>query len=671
MLRRIFETGLEKIGRIISAQHNINIVFQGNGAYTDGQTIYLPSTDELSDDLMQDLHGFLDHEVSHCLFSDFTQFKKLRKGKGKRFQKELLNAVEDVRIEREIVKEYPGCKYNLEPLNTKLKGKLEKEWDKLQFLVKFIYSASCQMECGKYPEDPKVERLMKLNEDLIAKFNDCKTTDELRKIADKITERVIDYIEKPPESDKKGEGDESKGKDGEEGEKSDKSGKGSGEKSDKDKKKNKDKGKGDKGDDDDESESKDGKGDTDKSESKDSDGDDGKGELTDKEREEAKKMLGDKDEDEKKEEGEDGKCDGDCNRCQKTSGGDADSDGKVCEGDCSEWNEVPLNVDDMIGREVKKFCKEHPLGLDKDGKPNPHIRTSRGRNRKPHIPASTKYDREIDETGKGNCKRYNELKAEIHPQVASVKHWFEKVLKVQENVHWKTERERGMINGRSLNQLVSNPNYRTPFKEQCRTETNNVAVEILIDLSASMSGSKIQTAKLTAIAMAEALNALQIPFEITGWHSCGDSGMAREFGHHHGGGHYNRTHERLNTYIYKRFDSAVLNGLEKIKCGSENPDGEAVKWAANRLAIQKQNRKIMFVLSDGYPCTADSDNEILNHDLDEAVKKIKKAGIEIVGIGIESSAVRDFYPDYLVINDVSELPKGALQKLARIITKAG
>ena len=39
----IFETVLEKIGRIITRQYGIEIVFEGTGASTDGKTIQLPS----------------------------------------------------------------------------------------------------------------------------------------------------------------------------------------------------------------------------------------------------------------------------------------------------------------------------------------------------------------------------------------------------------------------------------------------------------------------------------------------------------------------------------------------------------------------------------------------------------------------------------------------------
>ena len=124
-MKRVFETGLEKLGRIIASQHNIRIVFRGQGASTDGKTIYLPSTSDLTPELMQDMHGFLDHEVAHCRFTDFEQLDKLMPGRGGKFQKDLLNACEDSRIEILQIEDLPGCALNLDPLNEKYRGLAE------------------------------------------------------------------------------------------------------------------------------------------------------------------------------------------------------------------------------------------------------------------------------------------------------------------------------------------------------------------------------------------------------------------------------------------------------------------------------------------------------------------------------------------------------------------
>jgi len=704
-MKRIFETGLEKIGRIIAAQYDIEVVFQGSGAKTDGKTIYLPATTELTPELMEDMHGFLDHEVGHCRYSCFNQFDKLIRGRGAAFHKNLLNALEDVRIEREIVKEFPGCHYNLKPLNEKLKkGIRDNGVEKYPWPVQLIFEIEGRMSGEPWNiEDKNVMVMMDRIETHVAKLNDCKSTDELRRVTEDITRAVIDYVDNEEEDcsgdckDRKnehGKGGES-GESGEGGEGSEKEEGSEGTSKGKGGEEEEAEGSGSKG--------KGGSGTGEKNKTEKSDDTmtgGGSGSEEEKgagEGEEKTEASGSEGKTGSEGEGDEGGADKD----GKGDGTGSDDRGPrpprdkrgdevINDNKDKRWDETNFTVDDMIRRNIEKFCEEHPTGVEPDGVDAGMARpgdgpaslkrgrhgaapiVDRGRSSKPYLVSTTRFDKEMDVTGKGDPRKYNKLKAEINKHVSSIKHWLEKTLKVQENVHWRTERERGMINGRSLNRMFTNPNYRTPFKEQRRTETTNVAVEILIDLSGSMSGDKIETARLTAIAIAEALTQLQIPFEITGFHSVPDQRMAR-WSLDHGGdlSRFARYQERLELMVFKRFDSAKLNGLVNIKSGYQNPDGDAVKWAANRLSEQKQKRKIMLVLSDGHPATSERRYQILHGDLYRAVRKIIKAGIEVVGIGIMDHHVREFYPEYVVINNIAELPRKVMGKLARIIARAG
>ena len=172
---------------------------------------------------------------------------------------------------------------------------------------------------------------------------------------------------------------------------------------------------------------------------------------------------------------------------------------------------------------------------------------------------------------------------------------------------------------------------------------------------------------MAVVAMAEALKSLDIPFEVTGFHST----LSRELYAHAGArdDRFGRTQEMLDLHVFKRFDCPTLYAIEKIKSGHNNPDGECVVWAAKRLAERKEKRKILLVLSDGYPNTNDTDTTRLNQDLRLKVKNIIKSGIEVVGVGIATDAVRYFYPDFIVINELESLPKEAMKKLSKIVAK--
>lgn len=71
-----------------------------SSAYTDGKTIVVPNVPESFPKAV--LWGFLGHECAHVRYTDFNA------GWGRGMRKSLVNILEDARIEREIVNEYPG-----------------------------------------------------------------------------------------------------------------------------------------------------------------------------------------------------------------------------------------------------------------------------------------------------------------------------------------------------------------------------------------------------------------------------------------------------------------------------------------------------------------------------------------------------------------------------------
>jgi len=325
----------------------------------------------------------------------------------------------------------------------------------------------------------------------------------------------------------------------------------------------------------------------------------------------------------------------------------------------SEFDKHVHDVHSLINEEIKDAIKEEKVTIRK----NPEGREFATSG---YIPFSTRFDKVTDHSGKGSVHNYASLKHEVKSIVAPIKHDLERILKVKENAKWRVERERGSVNSKSLSKLLTDKNYRTPFKEFHKVETNNVAVQLLVDMSGSMAG-KIHIAQMAVVAMAEALKSLDIPFEVTGFHST----LSRELYAHTGArdDRFGRTQEMLDLHVFKRFDCPTLYAIEKIKSGHNNPDGECVVWAAKRLAERKEKRKILLVLSDGYPNTNDTDTTRLNQDLRLKVGNIIKSGIEVVGVGITTDAVRHFYPEYIVINDLDKLPSETMKKLSKILVR--
>lgn len=613
-MRFSFETAIERLGRILARQYHINVVYEGDQARTDGNTIYLPQVKEMNDELWADLNGYLDHEVGHC---KFTKFDEMTQAKT-RMHREMLNMVEDVRIEREMIKEFPGCELNLTPLNTKLRAGLAEKWAELPWPVRVTIGVGDIMQ-GKAPRiDEDTQRYFDKITEHAKALNDCTNTTQLRER----TAEIVKLIQEEREEEKKEEEQEQDADGGGSGDDSDKDGESEG---------------GDKGDS--KSEPSDG----------DSDSDSEPGDGSKSKPSKSKSKGG----------GKPSEPSDDAADEMLTEAADSDEP--------SQWDEHTTNVGDMVNEELKKHIDKEA----KDAKPKPSRRetTPDTLSSTPHIPVTTRFDTVTDHSGKGDSAKYARLKREVLSLVGPIKQQLERILKVQENAKWRSERERGGLDPRSLSRLASNKGYRTVFREHTKTETNNVAVELLIDMSGSMNGTKIHNAKLTAVAMAEALKDLQIPFEVTGFYSEYDNRVIN-FARTQGDlGRYNRTTESLRLHVFKGFDASSLSGLEKLYVGSQNPDGECVAWAAKRLAERREKRKILIVLSDGMPATGDGDYGRLNSDLKTKVEKIQKSGIECIGVGIETESVKRFYKDYVVLGNVKDLPKSAMKKLSSLITK--
>ncbi|PRY08668.1 cobalamin biosynthesis protein CobT [Paraburkholderia sp. BL25I1N1] len=287
------------------------------------------------------------------------------------------------------------------------------------------------------------------------------------------------------------------------------------------------------------------------------------------------------------------------------------------------------------------------------------------------IPLATEFDDIRDLTGQGDSAAWRELRARARADTAPLKEKLERALSADERTHWRREQERGEIDRAALAKLATSPGYRTPFRTQRPAKGRDVAVTLLIDRSGSMAGRKIELARQCAAALCDALTQLSFDCEVLGYCSVESAPMKQLYERQLAGGadlrRYNRFVERLDLKVYKRFGATDLSGIAAIDCGHENPDGEALAWAATRLADRQAERRILMMFSDGYPSTGDGDPQVLRSDLRERVAAIGKRGIELVGIGVLTDAVEDFYPHNVVVSRLADLPSTVFSVLSSML----
>ena len=105
----------------------------------------------------------------------------------------------------------------------------------------------------------------------------------------------------------------------------------------------------------------------------------------------------------------------------------------------------------------------------------------------------------------------------------------------------------------------------------------------------------------------------------------------------------------------------------------ENIDGEALKWAFNKMNKRKEERKILMVISDGAPVDdstlSSNSTDYLEVDLKDTVKWIEnKSDIELLAIGIGHDVTR-YYNRAIKIADVQDLGDAMINQLTDLFTE--
>lgn len=727
-----FETVLEKVARMIARNYGVSVVIRGNQAFTDGKTIHLPMFEDMSREMFDDLLGFTDHEVCHVKYTTFKEIKKVVNGFHKHFlnavedsrielelPKEYPGSAMNLRrLNRKWVAKLNESWDKIDPKT----GKSELPWPvRLIFAMRNVYD-------GVTPRvDDDFKPLFDHVRHMVEKLPLCKSTGELREE----TKKIIDAINEKrrqlalglpdPEEEMEGEPDEasvplndkdkkkkrktskdlldpatemSDSDDGEAGEgdeggsdkEDDKESDGKG-KDKKDQSKKKNKSKGDDSDESEDDEDSEGNSDGD-SNGKDSDkkDKDKKGKGKNKDKSEDSEGDEDSDSDESTGSSSSNKGKGKATKNKPTPSDEEITPEIETRRNYARWGELETKMmeekADQEDSEFDKHVSSSETYIENQVEEEIKVQDVSPRNyrgmyydkdikKAVSLPYSKEYDEVKDHSGKGSITKYGEMKKQVMPVVNPIRMALERMLKVKENAKITANRERGRLNKRSLHQLAADRSFRYPFEELTRVDTKNVAVELLIDLSGSMHGSKIEMARQTALAIGESLAGLNIAFEMTGFHTDGSRELASKVAGLSSveSQRFNRFGEKLVHHVFKSFDTVSLTGITNAHSAGANADGESLIWAAKRLALRREKRKILFVFSDGQPAYGGADHMCLAGDLKRVVEDLVKSRINVVGFGIQTDAVSAFYPDWVIVQELKDLPVKVMNKLRKLLEK--
>jgi cobalamin biosynthesis protein CobT len=651
-----------RVGRIVAAEQGLDIRVQGTKAYASEGCVTIPNVEVyawLGRFAKRMLHGLLDHECAHAVFSDLRLYaacvtqdlSEIRASFARKSRTpspefllvlkvpiypRLLNIVEDSWIERKQGERYIGSKQNLDSKNRwfidqpgteeMLKGE-----DKIGAMLQMF----CLVSRGAMTLDqvrqraPEIGALLATVEDLTITARACNSTVEATDVAHELYLRIQQQHEKQEQEKKEQEKQEQEAPgepgEGEPGEPTP----------------------DDQGDDQDDQEPAQGQGPTE----------------------------GDP---------EDGDSDGEPQAGPEgTEDGEGEQDENVPDiPDPAEWADdgKPMDPEGSIQSTIDQYFEEN--------------------NNDEYIKFSDEYDIEVDLSSKQGALSLDQIEAEAEVATSALTHAFEASLRARREKRWVTGHDEGFVDMDVMGEFaVGSMSADSIYFREEQEDSDDVAVSLLVDSSGSMS-SRYRLAAVTAMAFHKALAAVQISHEVCGFTTARTSdirhmpwlqGADRE--------HANAQHSALKAAlneakkrgtdisqfarctsarrgdvngpihaILKRFNDPSPLGITNVTSAVQNLDGEALLWQARRLAERSERRRVIFVISDGHP-TGSKNTGLSALHLRNTISKVLQAGIEVYGIGICSQSVKSYYPRSWVVNDVEELCQVALTGLTEILTE--
>ena len=279
------------------------------------------------------------------------------------------------------------------------------------------------------------------------------------------------------------------------------------------------------------------------------------------------------------------------------------------------------------------------------------------------------------------------LRKNLDQQLLGLKNFISKLanklqrkLLAKQNRSWDFDLEEGALDTSKLTRVIIDPLNSLSFKKEKDIKFKDTLVTILIDNSGSMRGKPISVAAICADILSRTLERCAVKVEILGFttkHWKG--GESRQKWIDNQKPLFPGRLNDLRHIIYKSADIPWRQSKNNIglmlKEGllKENIDGEALRWAYNKILKRKEKRKILMVISDGAPVDdstlSANTSDYLESNLKQMVKWIEKnSSVELLAIGIGHDVTR-YYSKAIKIADVQDLGDAMINQLTGLFSE--
>ena len=253
----------------------------------------------------------------------------------------------------------------------------------------------------------------------------------------------------------------------------------------------------------------------------------------------------------------------------------------------------------------------------------------------------------------GGIAEYNAillpLRGELNYLVQHLRSLVDRKRQKKRSLSFVRNRRRGMVDIRRLWKLCAGRDdvfrqRRVDDGSQMITDPDSLAVYLLMDESHSMMDfGRYVRARQAAIIVSEALDTLGITFAITGY----------------------TVGPRLRRILYKEFHECyteVKARLLDMRHRAGTFTAEHIPFAVRRLEKRSERRKILIAVTD-------SDEIESPIRLENAILDAREANIEVIGVGINTNLMSQYYDSFIEITVISDFARQLLELLKSVLQR--
>ena len=288
--------------------------------------------------------------------------------------------------------------------------------------------------------------------------------------------------------------------------------------------------------------------------------------------------------------------------------------------------------------------------------------------------------------------QHAERMAPLMRHVGGVRQKLLQTLMAETRSRWLPDAEDGALNPRALHRLAAAQYLRREgggihrneivsltsrvFRRKVVAKRLKTAVTLLVDLSGSMDGAKLDIARNAALVLCEALARLNIPAAVWGFSTL-HPGAYRYMASSATGISEDQLAKSyrfapLIHSCYKQFDEPfrkIAGRFDSMRTHHYTPLGESLLFAARELSRRPEPRKVLLALTDGQPFVGLWDESVTFQHTKRTLVRIEQAGIDVALIGILENCVHDLHHRAVVVDNLEDLPRSVMAQLHALLTR--